>query len=112
MHGLFVGKVLFVHVDEFRAFADEAKLHPAKRAVAVLGKNEFRRTLDDGLFGKFFRRRRDIGSASCSIAPDSRRSESCGSLVWIRRSCDSAMTGTSSSFAMILRSRVMEAISC
>ena len=49
-------------------------------------------------------------SASCSIAPDSLRSESWGSPT-IRLSCESAITGTSSSLAIILRSPVMCAIS-
>ena len=47
-----------------------------------------------------------ITSASCSIAPDSRRSESCGRLSVRcsseRLSCDSASTGHSSSFASAL----------
>ncbi len=50
-------------------------------------------------------------SASCSMAPDSRRSMSEG-LPSIRRSCESAMTGTSSSFAIIFKSLVMDATSC
>src|SRR5712691_4450206 len=46
-------------------------------------------------------------SASCSIEPDSRRSESCGRLssrlsTW-RESCDSARIGMLSSFAKVLR---------
>jgi hypothetical protein len=46
-----------------------------------------------------------IVSASCSMAPDSRRSESCGRLSFVvrvstaRLSCESAITGTFSSFA-------------
>src|SRR5438034_5613262 len=57
-------------------------------------------------------------SASCSIAPDSRRSESCGRRCspprcsGARDSCDSATTGTSSSFASALSEREMNEISC
>jgi hypothetical protein len=48
-------------------------------------------------------------SASCSIEPDSRRSERMGRLSWrcstARESCDMAMIGTSRSRASTLRER-------
>ena len=55
-------------------------------------------------------------SASCSMAPDSRRSESIGGsplrFSTPRFSCESATTGHSSSFASDLSERLMVAISC
>ena len=54
-------------------------------------------------------------SASCSMAPDSRRSESCGRLFspvrcsGARDSCDKASTGTCSSFARIFNERATKA---
>ena len=55
-------------------------------------------------------------SASCSIAPDSRRSESTGRLSCrcstARESCESAITGTSRSRASILSEREICEISC
>src|SRR5205807_3028559 len=57
-------------------------------------------------------------SASCSMAPDSRRSESCGRRCspprcsGARDSCDKATTGTSSSLARALSEREMNEISC
>ena len=52
-----------------------------------------------------------ITSASCSIAPDSRRSASCGFLLGARLdrrlSCESAITGTLSSLASALSEREM-----
>ena len=56
-------------------------------------------------------------SASCSMAPDSRRSESCGRfdpprISVARLSCDRAITGTFSSLAMALSVREMKATSC
>ena len=55
-------------------------------------------------------------SASCSIDPDSRRSDSIG-LCSLRcsaalDSCDSAITGMSSSFANIFSERLISEISC
>jgi hypothetical protein len=54
-------------------------------------------------------------SASCSIEPDSRRSDSCGRLSsrcsTARLSCDRAITGTSSSLASCLRPRLISEIS-
>src|SRR6266581_2944649 len=55
-------------------------------------------------------------SASCSIEPDSRRSESCGRLSsrfsTCRDNCDSAMIGTLSSLASALRLVVISVTSC
>ena len=55
-------------------------------------------------------------SASCSMAPDSRRSESIGRLFWrdslARDSCDRQMTGTLSSLAMILSMRLISETAC
>ena len=56
-------------------------------------------------------------SASCSMAPDSRRSESCGRLLPPRDSterfnCESAMIGTLSSLAIALSDREIMATSC
>src|SRR5215510_6924557 len=55
-------------------------------------------------------------SASCSIAPDSRRSDSWGfgglRCSTARLSCESAITGTFNSLARALRERVMLEISC
>ena len=56
-------------------------------------------------------------SASCSIAPDSRRSDNCGRLLPVRDSterfnCDKAMIGMFNSLAMDFNEREMEATSC
>ena len=57
-------------------------------------------------------------SASCSMEPLSRRSESIGRLLFSRRfstsreSCDSAMTGTLNSRAMLLSVREISETSC
>jgi hypothetical protein len=55
-------------------------------------------------------------SASCSIAPDSRRSESCGRLSvrasGARDSCDSAITGQPSSLASPFIERLIADSSC
>ncbi|CAM5570382.1 hypothetical protein SANTM175S_04161 [Streptomyces antimycoticus] len=55
-------------------------------------------------------------SASCSMEPDSRRSETIGFLSvrcsGPRFSCESAITGTSSSLASSLRFRDMSQTSC
>ncbi|MNL85951.1 hypothetical protein D3C87_2144550 [compost metagenome] len=56
-----------------------------------------------------------IRSASCSMEPDSRRSELTGRLSArcsrLRLSCDSATTGTCSSFARAFNEREISAIS-
>ena len=55
-------------------------------------------------------------SASCSMAPDSRRSDSSGRLSWrlsfARDSCDRQSTGTFSSLAMIFSEREMSETTC
>ena len=55
-------------------------------------------------------------SASCSMEPESLKSESCGRWSVLcslaRESCDSVMTGTSSSLAIIFRFLVISEISC
>src|SRR5210317_387753 len=56
-----------------------------------------------------------IRSASCSIAPDSRRSDMTGRLSWrcstLRLSCDNAITGTLSSLARDFSDREISEIS-
>ena len=56
-------------------------------------------------------------SASCSMAPDSRKSDSCGRLCpgrasTLRESCDKAITGMSNSLANAFRLREIVDISC
>lgn len=86
------------------------------RTVTVLGHD------DVGLTGTVFlvievrACTRNTTSASCSIEPDSRRSESCGFLSLRisgpRFSWDKATTGTSSSLAKSFRARENSETSC
>ena len=109
--------MLRIQVEEQRELVLEVQFDRPDRAIAVLGQDD----LGDVLVLRFLvvvssRYKKETMSASCSRAPDSRRSLSMGRLSCrlstLRLSWDKAMSGTFSSRARALREREISEISC
>jgi len=97
----------FVLVGKAGGIVQKRKIELADRPVALLGNDDLGQTLELEIVRliDLFAKINMTTSASCSIEPDSRRSESCGRwspprLSGARLSCDKASTGTPSSLAI------------